>query len=130
MRLATLPASEQVAQHIQLGRDFLAQGLLPEAEQEFQTALGVDPNSGAAHAALAQVREQSGATSAAREEAQISNRLSPNAVAFLVLARLDLQASNLAASADSVSKALNLDPRNTAAQALRTTLQTRGQSLP
>jgi tetratricopeptide (TPR) repeat protein len=129
-RMATLPAAEQVTQYTQLGRDYLAQGLLPEAEQQFQSALTADPNAAAPHAGLAQVREQSGNADDARSEAQISNRLSPNAAAFLVLARLDLQANNLTTSADDVAKALKLEPQNTAAIALRNTLQTRGQSLP
>jgi tetratricopeptide (TPR) repeat protein len=130
LRVASLPPADQVTQYTQAGRDYLVQGLLPEAEQEFQTALGVDQNAAAPHAGLAQVREQSGAADDARTEAQISNRLSPNSTAFLILARLDLQANNLPASADDVSKALKLDPQNTAAAALRTTLQTRGQSIP
>jgi len=129
-RMATLPTAEQVTQYTQLGRDYLVQGLLPEAEQQFQSALNADPNAAAPHAGLAQVREQSGAADDARSEAQISNRLSPNAAAFLVLARLDLQANNLPASADDVSKALKLEPQNTAAIALRNSLQTRGQDLP
>ncbi len=130
LRLASLSPSEQVTQYTQLGRDYLAQGLVPEAEQEFQTALAVDPNSAAAHAALAQVREQSGAPGDARKEAETSIKFSPNAPAYLVLARLELQAGNLPASADSVAKALKLEPRNTAAQALSQTLQSRGQTLP
>jgi Tfp pilus assembly protein PilF len=129
-RMATLPRTEQVTQYTQLGRDYLAQGLLPEAEQQFQSALTADPNAAAPHAGLAQVREQSGAADDARSEAQVSIRLSPSAAAFLVLARLDLQANNLSASADDVSKALKLEPQNTAAIALRNTLQTRGQNLP
>jgi tetratricopeptide (TPR) repeat protein/TolB-like protein len=130
LRVATLPPAEQVTQYTQAGRDYLAQGLLPEAEQEFQTALAVDQNAAAPHAGLAQVRERSGAANDARSEAEMSIRLSPSADALLILARLDLQANNLPGSAANVSKALKLEPKNTAAAALRNTLQSRGQSLP
>jgi tetratricopeptide (TPR) repeat protein len=129
-RMATLPPAEQAAQYTQLGRDYLAQGLLPEAEQEFQAAIAADTSSAAAHAGLAQVRERSGNTAGARVEAQTSLNLHPNVAAYLVLARLDLQANQTAASASNVSKALQLEPKDTAAQGMRQALQARGQSLP
>ncbi len=129
-RLATLPPAEQAAQYTQLGHDYLAQGLIPEAEQEFQAAIAADASSAAAHAGLAQVRERSGSTSDARAEAQTSLNLHPNVPAYLVLARLDLQANEMASSAANVSKALQLEPKDTAAQGMRQALQARGQSLP
>ena len=66
----------------------------------------------------------------ARSEAQLSIRLKPNAEAFLVLARLNLQSRDFIASATNVADALKLEPNNTAAQALRSTLQAQGQSVP
>jgi tetratricopeptide (TPR) repeat protein len=129
-RLATLPPAEQAAQYTQLGHDYLAQGLIPEAEQEFQAAIAADSSSAAAHAGLAQVRERSGSTTDARAEAQTSLKLHPNVPAYLVLARLDLQANELPSSAANVSKALQLEPKDSAAQGMRQALQTRGQSLP
>ena len=129
-RLATLPPAEQAAQYTQLGHDYLAQGLIPEAEQEFQAAIAADRSSAAAHAGLAQVRERSGSPSDARAEAQTSLNLHPNVPAYLVLARLDLQANEMASSAANVSKALQLEPKDTAAQGMRQALQARGQSLP
>jgi tetratricopeptide (TPR) repeat protein len=129
-RLATLPPGEQAAQYTQLGHDYLAQGLIPEAEQEFQAAIAADSSSAVAHAGLAQVRERSGSTTDARAEAQASLNLHPNVGAYLVLARLDLQANEMASSAANVSKALLLDPKDTAAQGMRQALQLRGQSLP
>jgi tetratricopeptide (TPR) repeat protein len=129
-RLATLPRAEQAAQYTQLGHDYLVQGLIPEAEQEFQAAIAADASSAVAHAGLAQVRERSGSTADARAEAQASLILHPNVPAYLVLARLDLQTNNLASSAINVSKALQLEPKDTAAQGMRQALQARGQSLP
>lgn len=130
MRMATLPPAEQTTQYTQLGRDYLAQGLIPEAEQEFQAAIAADPSSALGHAGLAQVREQSGNASDARAEAQASLKLQPNAAAYLILARLELQANQMSASASDVAKALKLEPGNTAAQGMRQALQARGQSLP
>jgi tetratricopeptide (TPR) repeat protein len=130
VRMATLPPAEQAAQYTQLGHDYLAQGLIPEAEQEFQAAISADASSAAAHAGLAQVREHSGNPVDARAEAQQSLNLQPNVPAYLVLARLDLQANELAASASNVIKALQLEPKDSAAQGMRQALQARGQNIP
>jgi tetratricopeptide (TPR) repeat protein len=130
MRMATLPPAEQVSQYVQLGREFLAQGLLPEAEQGFQSALSVSSSSAEARAGLAQVREQSGDTAAARSEAQASIKLRPNALAYLVLARLELHDNQTANSAADVGRALKLEPNNTAALGMKQALAARGQSLP
>jgi tetratricopeptide (TPR) repeat protein len=129
-RMATLSPDKQAAEYTQLGRDYLAQGLIPEAEQEFQAAIAADASSAAAHAGLAQVREHSGNPTDARAEAQRSLTLKPNVPAYLVLARLDLQANELASSASNVSKALQLEPKDSAAQGMRQALQARGQNLP
>jgi tetratricopeptide (TPR) repeat protein len=129
-RMSILPPAEQAAQYTQLGRDYLAQGLIPEAEQEFQAAITVDSSNADAHAGLAQVRERSGSAVDARAEAQSSLDLHPNVSAYLVLARIDLQANEMASSASNVSKALRLDPKDSAAQGMRQALQARGQSLP
>jgi tetratricopeptide (TPR) repeat protein len=130
MRMATLPPAEQAAQYTQLGQDYLAQGLIPEAEQEFQAAIAADSANAGAHAGLAQVRERSGNAEDARREATTSINLDPNVVAYLVLARIELQAKRMPESAAEVSKALQLEPGNTAAQGMRQALQARGQSLP
>jgi tetratricopeptide (TPR) repeat protein len=127
LRMAALPPVERATQYTQLGSGYLAQGLLPEAEVQFQSALAADPNSAAAHAGLAQVREASGSPVEARDEAKTSLILKPSAAAYLVLARLDLADKNLAASADDVAHALALEPTNSAALALRASLQKRAQ---
>jgi tetratricopeptide (TPR) repeat protein len=129
-RMATLSPAEQAAQYTQLGHDYLVQGLIPEAEQEFQAAIAADASSADAHAGLAQIRERSGSAADARAEAQTSLKLHPNVPAYLVLARLDLQANQKDSSASNVSKALQLDPKDTAAQGMRQALQAHGQSLP
>ncbi|MBB5056078.1 tetratricopeptide (TPR) repeat protein [Granulicella aggregans] len=130
MRLATLPPAEQATQYTQLGNDYLAQGLVPEAEREFQTALAGDPKSAAARAGIAQVRERSGADADARSESQASLELAPNAAAYMVLARLDLKQNDLAAASTDVTSALKLDPKNGSAIGMKQQLISRGQSIP
>jgi Flp pilus assembly protein TadD len=129
-RMAALPPEKRAAEYTDLGRQYLAQGLLLEAEQQFQFALTADPRSAPAHAGLAQIRERSGSTAEARSEAQQSIQLQPNPTALLVLARLDLAQNQLSASANEVSRALQLDPKNTAAIAMRQSLLERGQAVP
>jgi tetratricopeptide (TPR) repeat protein len=130
IQMAALPPTQQAVEYTKLGEGYLAQGLIPEAEQEFQTAMNADPNNAAAHAGLAQVRERSGAAEDARAEAQASIRLAPNVEAYMVLARVDLQAGQLAAAAVDVSNALRLEPGNTAVLGMKTALAARGQALP
>jgi hypothetical protein len=50
--------------------------------------------------------------------------------AYLVLARLDLRANELGASAADVASALRLEPGNSAALGMKTALAARGQVLP
>ncbi len=129
VRLATLPPAQASAEYTTLGYGYLGQGLLPEAEQQFVSAIASDPKNATAHAGLAQIRENSGDARSARAEADASLQITPNAPALLVLARLDLAANNLSASASDVTQALHLEPKNSAALALRQTLETRGQTV-
>ena len=129
-RMATLPPAQQAAEYNDLGLGYFNQGFLPEAEQEFQSALAADPNSAAAHVGLAQIREASGSTADARTEANTSLHIKPNAAAYLVLARLDQAVNNLPAAASDVSQALHIEPNNSAAIAFRLSLQQRGQQVP
>jgi tetratricopeptide (TPR) repeat protein/TolB-like protein len=130
MRLADLPPAKQAAEYTQSGNDYLAQGLIPEAEQEFQAAITADPTGAAAHTGLAQVREHTGNLDDARTEAQTSLRLHPNVAAYLVLAKIELQAKQMDASASDVSNALKIDPKDPAALAMRQALLARGQRIP
>ncbi|MDP9038965.1 MAG: tetratricopeptide repeat protein [Acidobacteriota bacterium] len=130
LQMASLPPAQRAAGYAQQGQVYLAQGLIPEAEQEFQSALAADPNAPLAHAGLAAVRERSGAPADARAEAQTSIRLGPSVAAYLILARLDMQSDKLAESAADVAHALRLEPANSAALGMKTALAARGQSLP
>jgi tetratricopeptide (TPR) repeat protein len=129
-RMALLPPAQRSAEYIQLGRDYLQQGLLPEAEVQIQNALTAEPNSADAHAALAQLREASKNLPEARSEAHISIVMKPNVAAYLVLTRLDIAENQLPAAAQDVAQALQLDPKSAPAIALKLAIQQRGQSVP
>jgi tetratricopeptide (TPR) repeat protein/TolB-like protein len=130
MRMAMLPADKRAVEYTQLGREYLSEGLLPEAEVQFQDALTASPNSADAHAGMAQLREASGDPVKARDEAKSSLIMKPNAEALLVLARLDLADKQMAASAQDISQALKIDPKNSDAIALKLVVQQRGQAVP
>ncbi len=129
-RIASLPAERQADEYVQAGRDFLSQGLVLEAEREFQSALEVNLGSAGAHLGLAEVRERSGNLDDARKEVETSIQQKPSVPAYLVLARLDLAGGNSPAAAVDVSNALRLEPASTAAQGMKTALAGRGVTVP
>jgi tetratricopeptide (TPR) repeat protein len=108
--------------HIELGKELLAHGFTAEAESEFRHAATVDPSSPAPLAALANAYDARGDSAEARAEAEASLRLHESVDAYLVLARLDLREDRTDAAAETVSRALQLEPRNATAQDLKRTL--------
>jgi tetratricopeptide (TPR) repeat protein len=108
--------------HIELGKELLAHGFTAEAEAEFRHAAAVDPSSPVPLAALADVYDARGDSAQARSEAEASLRLQESVEAYLVLARLDLRENRTDAAVETVSRALQLEPRNAAAQDLKRTL--------
>ncbi len=130
LQMAAMPPHDAAVEYTKLGNGYLAQGLMPEAEQEFQSALSADKNNAAAHAGIAQVRERTGSADDARAEAQASLKIAPNVDAYLVLARLELAANQPGASAGDVANALRIEPANAAALGMKQALAQRGQSLP
>jgi tetratricopeptide (TPR) repeat protein len=129
-RLAILPPQKQAAALAEAGMRFFNQGLILEAEREFQAALEADSGNADAHAGLALVRERDGDTKEARLQAAESLKTQPNVTAYLVLARLDLQANQKPAAAADVSSALKLEPQNSAARGLRQQIESKGQPVP
>ena len=127
MRLDAMPPAEHASALTREGQQYLAEGLLLEAEREFQSALAVDSGNAAAHAGLADVRERGGDQDAARREAQASLKLKPTSPAYVVLARVDLASSQTGAAAADIQQALALDPTNTSARTLQQTIQAREQ---
>ncbi len=126
----SLPPAARAITLSQSGQEYQNNGVLLEAEREFQRAIAADPRSPEAHLGLGLVRERSGNAGEARNEAQQSVSLKPTVAAYLLLARLDLQANQLPASASDTSNALRMEPNNAAALGMRQALQSRGQALP
>ena len=76
------------------------------------------------------MREHGGDAKDARVEADESLKTQPNVTAYLVLARLDMQANHKPDAATDVSNALRLEPQNAAARALRQQIESKGSSAP
>jgi Tfp pilus assembly protein PilF/TolB-like protein len=121
-RMAEADPKTHAAFHVQHGREMLAQNLLIVAERDFREAVVLDPVNAAAHAGLARVFQQTSDATGARAEAEASLKLRQTADAFLVLARLDLDDNKPEAASRSVEKALELEPANAAAQALKSAI--------
>jgi tetratricopeptide (TPR) repeat protein len=115
-RLAALDPQERARTLSTQARDFLSRGLLLESERLYQEAVACDSSSEDAHAGLAEVRERTGDSAGARNEARAALELKPSASAYLVLARLDLAAGNLGEANREASEALKLNPNSQAAQ--------------
>ncbi len=130
MRLATMPPDKRAAALVKDGDQFFQRGLVLEAEREYRDALAADSGSALAHAGLAAVHERDGDPQAARQEARASIQIQPNVPAYLVMARLDLEANQLGAAAAEVSDALKVDPANPNAQGMKLALEKRGQEMP
>lgn len=130
MRLASMAPAQRAAELVKDGDQFFQRGLVLEAEREYRDALVADTSSALAHAGLAAVRERDGDAEAARREAQASIQIAPNVPAYLVLARLDLQANQLGAAAGDVGDALKVDPANANAKGMKLALERRGQETP
>lgn len=113
--LAPHDRAEKLADHAE---DFLARGLLLEAERLYQSAVAADGSVAEAHAGLAEVRERGGDLAAARKEAERSLGLKPSAQAYSVLGRLDLAANRLDQARREAAEALQLDPASREAQDL------------
>jgi Tfp pilus assembly protein PilF len=130
MRLQSMPPAQRATELVKDGDQFFQRGLVLEAEREYREALEADSQSALAHAGLAAVRERDGDADAARQEAHASIQLVPNVSAYLVLARLDLQANELTAAAGDVGEALKVDPGNASAKGMKLALERRGQTTP
>lgn len=130
MRLASLPPAQRAAALAKEGQRYLDQGLLLEAEREFQLALASDSGNATAHTGLAEVRARNGDASQARQEAQTSIKLEPSAAAYIVLARLDMTANQNSTAAAEIDHALALDPANSAARGMKQALAAKPQATP
>ena len=105
--------------HADRGHQLLAQGFLSEAENEFREAITLNPSNPEAHAGLASVLEAENNPTAARAEANDALRLREFPEPLLVLAKLDLRDNRTEAAAESIDRALRLEPPNASALALK-----------
>ncbi len=118
-RLAKTDPKTHAAFHVNRGHELLYQGFITEAEAEFREAVSLDPGNPEAHAGLARVLEAKHDAVGARAEADNALRLRPFVEPLLVLARLDLSENKADAAGEHVNRALQLDPANGSALALK-----------
>lgn len=123
MKLHSMPPAERAQRLCQQGRAYVNDGLLLEAERQFQLALAADPDSAAAYAGLAEVHEYAGSMKIAQQEANKSLQEKPNAAAYLVLARIALSQHDLTSARNNIDNALRLEPNNTAAKGILQAIQ-------
>jgi tetratricopeptide (TPR) repeat protein len=125
-RLSALSPRERAQELSGQAKEYLDHGLLLEAERLYQSAVAADPKLAAAHAGLAEVRERSGDTQAARKEAVKSLELLPSVDAYLVLVRLDLASNHMDEAKKNVASALQIDPHSKPALELRRQIGVKG----
>jgi Tfp pilus assembly protein PilF/TolB-like protein len=118
-RLAKSDARTHARFHVTRGHELLAQGFVSEAEGEFREAISLDGSSAEAHAGLARALEAKSDVAGARTEANAALRIRTLAEPLLVLARLDLRDNKTDTAAESVNRALQLEPSNGSALALK-----------
>jgi tetratricopeptide (TPR) repeat protein len=118
-RLAKTDPRTHARFHVTRGHELLAQGFVAEAESEFREAISLDPNNADGHAGLARTLETKPDPAGARAEASLALRLRSFAEPLLVLARLDLSDNKTETAAESVNRALQLEPSNGSALALK-----------
>jgi len=115
-RLAALTPEQRAQTLSTQAREYLSRGLLLEAERLYRQAIAADDKSEVAHEGLAEVRERTGDAEGARREAQAALAIEPSVESYLVLARLDLAASQLAEADRNAGEALKLSPDSKAAK--------------
>ena len=118
-RLAQADPATHALFHVTRGNEFLAKGFVAEAEKEFQEAVSMAPNNAEAHSGLARAFEVDDRLSDARTEAEASLHVKPTVDAYLVLARLDLRDNQTESAAQATDRALQLEPNNPTALALK-----------
>lgn len=129
-RLAKLDARSHAAYHVQHGRDLLAKGFPAEAEKELREAVELDAGNALAHAELAEALDLNHDAAGAHAESDAALRLTPSAAIYVVLARINLRDNNRDGAAGLVNRALQLDPGNTEALALKQKMEGKADVLP
>jgi tetratricopeptide (TPR) repeat protein len=132
-RLAKTDPITHAQFHVSRGQELMTQGFMAEAQKEFREAASLDPASADAHAGLARTLEADDTTSA-RAEAEAALHIKVLIDPLLLLARLDLRDNKADAAAQSIDRALKLDPANPSAldlkRAVAAKLAEKAQPLP
>ena len=105
--------------HVSRGQELLTKGFAVEAQKEFREAATLDASSAEAHAGLARTLEVENDIAGARAEAEAALRIKLFIDPLLLLARLDLRDNKAEAAAQSVDRALQLEPANPSALTLK-----------
>ena len=129
-RLAKLDARSHAAYHVQHGHTLLAKGFPAEAERELREAVQLDAGNALAHADLAEALDLNHDAAGARAESDAALRLTPSAAVYVVLTRINLRDNNRDGAAGLVNRALQLDPSNTEALALKQRMEGKADALP
>ncbi len=133
-RLAKTDPVTHAQFHMSRGHELLVQGFLAEAQKEFREAITLDPASPEAHAGLARSLEADNDPAGARAEAEAALGLKIFIDPLLLLARLDLRDNKADAAAQSIDRALKLDPADPSAlnlkRAVAAKLAQKAQPLP
>jgi tetratricopeptide (TPR) repeat protein len=122
-RLAALGPQERAQKLSAHAKEYLDRGLLLDAERLYQAALADDSKVGEAHAGMAEIRERTGDTNAARREAITSLELMPSADAYLVLGRLNLASGHMDEARQEADAALKIAPKSKEALELSRKIQ-------
>ena len=118
-RLAKTDPATHARFHVGRGQELLARGFVAEAEKEFRDAISLDEKNPEAHAGLARTLDANNDDAGARSEAEAALRLRIFIDPLLLLARLDLRDNKTDAAAQTVDRALKLDPANPSALTLK-----------
>ena len=129
-RLTKLDARSHAAYHIQHGHDLLAKGFSAEAEKELREAVELDAGNALAHAELADTLDLNHDAAGASAESDAALRLTPSAAVYVVLARVNLRDNNREGATELVNRALQLDPSNAEALALKQKMESKADTAP
>ncbi|HJT01625.1 MAG TPA: tetratricopeptide repeat protein [Terriglobales bacterium] len=129
-RLTKLDARSHAAYHLQHGHDLLSKGFPAEAEKELREAVELDGSNALAHAELADTLNLNHDAAGARAESDAALRLTPSAAVYVVLARINLRDNNRDGAAQLVSRALQLDPNNAEALAVKQKMESKADTVP
>ena len=118
-RMQHAEPAEHARYHVERAQDLLRQGFAGEAERDAREATVLDPANADAPLLLARALASRGDSTGARAEAQAALHLKPTAEAWSLLAQLDLRDNKTQEAAAKVESALQLEPSNADALALR-----------